>query len=105
MSLCHSYVQWNSTYPDAGYLDQLGPSVKFVENSAKLTCLEITGCQIKCNTMLWLPELRIRHGQKIWMQVHTVNINCQISNCQYSPFKKKSSYQDFLHIQMAYHPK
>jgi hypothetical protein len=33
-------------YPDAGYPDRLGPSCKFVENSTKLTWLEITGYRI-----------------------------------------------------------
>jgi len=27
---------------DPGYTDRLGPSGKFVENSTKITCLEIT---------------------------------------------------------------
>jgi hypothetical protein len=31
---------------DAGYPDRPGPSGKFVENSTKLTCLEITGYRI-----------------------------------------------------------
>jgi hypothetical protein len=31
---------------DAGYADRPGPSGKFVENSTKLICLEITGCRI-----------------------------------------------------------
>jgi len=34
-------VQKNSTNPDAGYPDRLGPSGKFVENSAQLTCLKL----------------------------------------------------------------
>jgi hypothetical protein len=53
-----------STYPD-----QLGPSGKFVENSTKPTCLEITSNQIKYR----LLELQIRCGRKVQMQVHTVN--------------------------------
>jgi len=36
-------IQENSIYPNAGYPKQLNPSVKFVENSIKLTSLEITG--------------------------------------------------------------
>jgi len=36
------------------YPDRLGPSRKFVENSTKLTCLEITGYRIKYGTVLWL---------------------------------------------------
>ena len=55
-------VQQNSTYPDPGYPDRLGPSGKFVENSTKLTCLEITGYRIKCSPVLWLLELQIRLG-------------------------------------------
>ena len=35
-------TQYNSTYPDADYPDRHGPSGKFVKNSTKLTCLEIT---------------------------------------------------------------
>jgi hypothetical protein len=55
-------LQYNSTYPNAGNLDWLGPSGKFVENSTKLTCLEITGYRIQYSTMLWLLELKIRRG-------------------------------------------
>jgi hypothetical protein len=36
----------------ANYPDRLGPSGKFVENSTKLTCLEITGYLIKYSTVL-----------------------------------------------------
>jgi hypothetical protein len=50
---------------NAGYPDRLGPSAKFVENSTKLTCLEITGHRIKYSTVLWLPELKIRRGRKV----------------------------------------
>ena len=49
----------------ATYLDRLGPSDKFVENSTKHTCLEITGYLIKYSTVLWLLELQIRRGRKI----------------------------------------
>jgi len=45
--------------------DRLGPSGKFVENSAKLTCLEITGYRVKYSTVLWLIELQIGRGQKV----------------------------------------
>ena len=31
---------------DAGYPDRPGPSGKFVENSTKLTCLEISGYRV-----------------------------------------------------------
>ena len=49
-------IQQNSTHPNDGYPDRLGPSRKFVENSTKLTCLEITGYRIKYSTVLWLLE-------------------------------------------------
>ena len=42
----------------ANYPDQLGPSGKFVENSTKLSRLEITGYWIKYSTVLWLIELQ-----------------------------------------------
>ena len=35
----------------ANYVNRLGPSSKFVENSTKLNCLEITGyriCTVQC---------------------------------------------------------
>jgi len=50
-------VQWNSIYP--GRLD---PSGKFVENSTKPTCLEITGYRNKYSPVSWLLELQIRLG-------------------------------------------
>jgi hypothetical protein len=59
----------------ANYPYRLGPLGKFVENSTKLTCLEITGYQIKNSSVLWLIELHIRCGQKVQMQVCTVNSN------------------------------
>ena len=43
--------------------DRLGNSCKLVQNSTKLTCLEITGNQIKYSTVLWLLELQIRRGR------------------------------------------
>jgi len=49
----------------AGYPDRLVPSDKFVENSTKLTCLEITCDRIKYSTVLWLLELRIRCGRTV----------------------------------------
>jgi len=55
-----SIVQLNSTYPN-----QLGPWSKFVENSKKLTCLEISGYQIVYSTVLYLLELQIRRGRKV----------------------------------------
>jgi len=48
-----SYPEWH------------GPSGKFVENSTKLTSLEITGYRIKYSTVLWLLELQIRRDRKV----------------------------------------
>jgi hypothetical protein len=59
------WVQQNSTYLDAGYSDKLGPSGKFVENSAKLTSIEITGYRIKYRTVLWIVELQISYGRRV----------------------------------------
>jgi len=70
----------------ANYPDRLGPSGKFVENPTKLTCHEITGYRIKYSTVLWLLELQISHGRKVYTQVHTVNSNSRTSNCQCSLF-------------------
>ena len=61
----YKYVQQNSIYPDAGYPGRLGPLGKFVENSTKLNCLEITGYWIKYSTVIWLPELQTRRGRKV----------------------------------------
>ena len=74
----------------SNYPDRLGPSVKFVENSTKLTCLEITGYRIKYSTALWLVELQIRRDRKVYTQVPTVNNNSRDSNCQWGLFSKKS---------------
>jgi hypothetical protein len=64
-------VRNNSTYPDAGYPDRLGPSGKSVDNSTKLACLEITGYRIKNSAVLWLLELQIKRGRRVQTQVHT----------------------------------
>ena len=55
------------TYPDAGYPDRLGPSRKYsyVENSTKLTCLEITCYRMKYSTVFWLLEFHIRSGRNV----------------------------------------
>jgi hypothetical protein len=82
--------------------DQLGPPGKFFKNTTKLTCLEITGYRIKESTVLWLLELQIRWGQKVYTQVHTVNSNSQTSNCQCSVFSKERKKSPI--IQMACHP-
>jgi len=83
------YVQYNSIYPDAGYPDRFWPWGKFVKNSTNLTCLEITGYRIRYSTVLWFLELQIRRGGKVYTQVHTVNSNSRISNCQCSLLSKK----------------
>ena len=72
LSFC---VQKNSTNPNGVYLDQLGSSGIFAENTTEITHLEITGYRIKYSTVLWLLELQIRCGRKVQMQVHTVNSN------------------------------
>jgi len=46
----------------AHYQVRLCPSGKYVENSTKLTCLEITGNLIKYSTVLWLLELQTVHS-------------------------------------------
>jgi len=65
----------------ANYPYQLGSSGKSVENSTQLTCLEITGYQMKYSTVLRLLELQIRRGRKVQTQVHTVNSNSRTANC------------------------
>ena len=51
MALClFSKYRKTSNNPDACYPDRLGPSGKFVENSTKLTCLEVTAYRIKYST-------------------------------------------------------
>jgi hypothetical protein len=50
---------------NAYYLDRLGTSGKFVENSKKVTCLDITSYALKYSAVLWLLELQIRSGQKV----------------------------------------
>jgi len=54
--------------------------------------------------MLWLLELQIKRGRKVWKQVYTVNSNSRTSNCQFSLFSKKSNYTEFLHIRMVRRP-
>jgi hypothetical protein len=44
------------------YQVRLCPSGKYVQNSTKLTCLEITGYLIKYSTVFWLLELQTAHG-------------------------------------------
>ena len=54
----------DAVYPDRPLSGSAWPLGKFVENSTKLTCLEITGYRIKYGTVLWLLELQIRRGRK-----------------------------------------
>ena len=84
--LIRTLVTWNANYPD-----RLGPSVKFVENSKKLTCPEITGYRTKYSSVLWLLELQIRRGRKVQAQVHSANSNSRNSNSQCSLFSQKNS--------------
>jgi hypothetical protein len=56
----------------ANYPDRLGPSSKFLENSTKLICLEITGYRIKYSTVLRLLELQIRRGIIVETQVQYI---------------------------------
>ena len=56
----------------------------------KLTCLEITCYRIKYSTVLWLTELQIMRGWKVYTQVHTVNSNSRTVNCQCGLFAKKN---------------
>jgi hypothetical protein len=58
-------IQYNSTYSDAGYPDELGPTGKSVENSTKLIGFEITFNRIKYSTVLWLLEFQIRRVRKV----------------------------------------
>jgi hypothetical protein len=59
-------VQLNSTNPEAGYPDRrLSGSGTFVEDSTKVTYLEITCYRIKYSTVLRFVELKIRRGRKV----------------------------------------
>jgi len=69
---------------------RFGLTGESVENSTKLTSLEITVCRIKYSTVLWLIELQFRRGRKVYTQVHIINSNSRTSNCQCSLFKKKN---------------
>ena len=74
--LCGPQIRWLREYSRtplirklviriSNYPDWLCPSGKFVQNSTKLTCLEITCYRIKYSTVLWLTELQIRRGRKV----------------------------------------
>ena len=92
--LYNKHCNANSTYPDANYTDRLGPPGKFVENSTKLSCLEITGYRIKNSVMA-------RTSNQEWSQgldagtVLTVNSNSRTSNCQCNLFWKKNPIIEF----------
>jgi len=62
-SLQSLVITVNSPYLNAGYPDQLGPSGKFVENSTKLTGLEITSYRIKYSTVLFVAS---RTSNQVW---------------------------------------
>jgi hypothetical protein len=49
----------------ANYPDRLRPCGIFVENSTKLTCLEITGYRIRYSTVLWFLEFQMKRGRKL----------------------------------------
>jgi hypothetical protein len=83
----------------ANYPDRLGTfGGKFVENSTKLTCHAITGLLIKYSTVLWLLELQIGRGRKVYTQVYILNTNSRTSNCQCSIFSKKNPIIRILYI-------
>jgi hypothetical protein len=66
----------------ANYPDRLGPSRKFVENSTQLTCLEITGYQIKYGTVSWLLELKSNVVERFRSRyiLHIVKAELQTAN-------------------------
>jgi len=84
----HSSGSW--VFRTANYSDWLASSGELVENSTKLTCLEIAGYRIKYSTVLEFPELQIRRGRKVQTQVHTVNSNSRTSNSQCRIFSNKN---------------
>jgi hypothetical protein len=63
----------------ANYPDWPDPSGNFVENSTKLICFDMTSYQIEYSTVKCCSclGLHIRHGQKVYMQAHTINSNSQ----------------------------
>ena len=70
--MCYSTVKYSTTpfirtlvTRISNYPDRLSNSFKFVENSTKLTCVEVTGCRIQYSAVLWLIELQIRCGRKV----------------------------------------
>ena len=65
-------------------------SGKFVENSTKLTCLEVTGYRIEYSTVLLPLGLQIRRGRKVQTPVHTVQSRSRTSKCQCRIFANKN---------------
>jgi len=49
----------------ANYPDRLDPSAKFVQNSTKLTCLEVTGYRIKYSTVQY-SVMASRTSNQAW---------------------------------------
>jgi hypothetical protein len=69
-------LQYNSNYADTGYPDRLDPPGNFVENFAKLICVEITGYRMEYNIVCYdCLELQTRRSRRVKMQVRTVNSN------------------------------
>lgn len=74
-SVCmhYLYIFWYSRTPlmrtlvirTASYRLRLRGLAKFVDNSTKPTCLEITGYRTKCGTALLLLKLRVGRGRKV----------------------------------------
>jgi len=82
----HLSEYWLPDYPD-----RLGPSGKFVENSTKLSCLEIMGYWIKHLTVLRLLELQIRRNRNVFTHVHTAEL--QTANVAY--FQRRNQLSGF----------
>jgi len=83
--------------------DRLGPSVKYMENSTKLCCLEITVYRIKYSTVLMYSRTSNQTYSKGLDAVRTVNSNSRTSNSECGLFSKKeihlygfSAYPDVL---------
>jgi len=67
-----------------------GETVKFVENSTKLTCLGTTGYQIKYSRVLWLLDLQIRHGRKVRRRFILSTVTPEIQTANVAYVKKKT---------------
>jgi len=73
---------------NANYLDRLGPSCKYVENSIQLTCRESTGYRIKYSAVLWLLQLQIRRGRKVYTHVHTLIVTAELQTASAAYFQR-----------------